>query len=153
MISSALIYWTLSNNSLIQRTWMFRLRITTQPWITFILLTIHYNSRWANHTPSAAALFNQDLRVAKREKRRLERMFRKSHLTVHRQLFMEACSRYNRMIDSVKSDYFRAKIDQAGNHRLFKPVDWLFTLGSPVLPTIYDSLNSMYKGFGTWGMS
>ena len=40
--SSAVIYWTLSNNSLIQRTWMFRLRIMTQPWTTFILLTIHY---------------------------------------------------------------------------------------------------------------
>ena len=117
LISSALIYWTLSNNSLIQRTWMFRLRITTQPWTTFILLNIHYNSRWANHTPRAAALFNQDLRVAKREKRRLERMFRKSHLSVHRQLFMKACSRYNRILDSVRSDYVRAKIDQAGKHR------------------------------------
>ena len=40
--SSAVIYWTLSNNSLIQGTWMFRLRIMTQPWTTFILLTIHY---------------------------------------------------------------------------------------------------------------
>ena len=58
---------------------------------------------------------------------------------------MEACSRYNRMLDSVKSDYFKAKIDQAGNRRLFKPVDWLFTLGSPGLPTIYDSLDSLSK--------
>jgi len=38
-----------------------------------------------------------------REKRRLERIFRKSHPTVHRQLFMEACSRYNSMLDSVTS--------------------------------------------------
>ena len=51
--------------------------------------------------------------VAKSEKRRLERMFRNSHLTVHRQLFM---------LDSVKSDYFKAKIDQVGNHRLFKTI-------------------------------
>ena len=51
--------------------------------------------------------------VAKSKKRRLERMFRNSHLTVHRQLFM---------LDSVKSDYFKAKIDQVGNHRLFKTI-------------------------------
>ena len=35
-------------------------------------------------------------------------------------LFMEPCS---------KSDYFKAKIDKAGNHRLFKTVDRLFTSG------------------------
>ena len=69
-----------------------------------------------------------------REKRRLDRIFRKSHPTVHRQLFMEACS---------KSDYFKAKIDKAGNHRLFKTVDRLFTSGLPVLPTIYNSLDSL----------
>ena len=47
------------------------------------------------------------------------------------------------MLDSVKSDYFKAKIDQAGNNRLFKTDDRLFTLGSPVSPTIYDSLVSL----------
>ena len=78
-----------------------------------------------------------------REKRRLERIFRKSHLTVHRQLFIKACSRYNSMLDSVKWDYFKAKIDKAGNHRLFKTVDRQFTSGSPVLPTIYNSLDSL----------
>ena len=75
-----------------------------------------------------------------REKRRLEGIFRKSHLTVHRQLFMKACSRYNSMLDS---DYFKDKIDKAGNHRLFKTVDRQFTTGSPVLPTIYNSLDSL----------
>ena len=97
-----------------------------------------------------------------REKRRLEGIFRKSRPTVHRQLFMKACSRYNNMLDSVKSDYFKAKIDKAGNHRLFKTVDRLFTSGSPVLPTIYIILwipclkilmTFMYKGFGTSGVS
>ena len=78
-----------------------------------------------------------------REKRRLEGIFRKSHLTVHRQLLMKACSRYNSMLDSVKSDYFKAKIDKAGNQRLFKTVDRQFTSGSPVLPTIYNSLDSL----------
>ena len=74
-------------------------------------------------------------------------MFRKFHLTVHRQLFMETCSRYNRTLDSVKSDYFKAKIDQAGNHKPFKTVDRLFTSGSLVLPTINDSLESSSENF------
>ena len=47
---------------------------------------------------------------------------------------MEPCS---------KSDYFKAKIDKAGNHRLFKTVDRLFTSGLPDLPTIYNSLDSL----------
>ena len=104
----------------------------------------HYppQTRWVNHRPRAT-WFNQDLRVARREKGRLERMLRKSHLTVHRQLFMEACSRYNRMLDSVKLGYFKAKIDQVGNYRLFKTVHRLFTSGSPVLQNIYDSLESL----------
>ena len=51
------------------------------------------------------------------------------------------------MLDSVESDYFKAKIDQAGNHRLFKTVDRPFTSGSLVLPTIYDSLDSWAKNF------
>ena len=55
-----------------------------------------------------------------RETRRLERIFMKSHPTIHGLLFMEACSRYNSMLDSVKTDYFKAKIDKAGNQRLFK---------------------------------
>ena len=60
---------------------------------------------------------------------------------------MEPCSRYNRMLDSVKSDYFKAKIHQAGNHKLFKTVEQLFTSGSPVLPTINDSLESSPENF------
>ena len=51
------------------------------------------------------------------------------------------------MLDSVKSDYFKAKIDQAGNHKLFKTVDRLFTSGSPVLPTICNSLDSLSENF------
>ena len=47
---------------------------------------------------------------------------------------MEPCS---------KSDYFKAKIDKAGNHRLFKTVDRLFISGLPDLPTIYNSLDSL----------
>ena len=82
-----------------------------------------------------------------REKRRLERIFRKSHPTIQGQLFMEACLRYNSMLDSVKSDYFKAKIDKAGNHRLFKTVDRLFTSGLPVLLTIYNSLDSLSENF------
>ena len=76
--------------------------------------------------------------VAKREKRRQERMFRKSHLTVHRQLFM---------LDSVKSDYFKAKIDQVGSHRLFKTIIDCSLQDHSVLPTIYDSLDSLSENF------
>ena len=65
------------------------------------------------------------------------------------------------MLDSVKLDYFKAKIDQVGNKRLFKTIIDCSPQDHSVLPTIYDSLDSlseilmtlMYKGFGTSGMS
>ena len=79
-----------------------------------------------------------------REKRRLEGICRKSHLTVHRQLFMKACSRYNSMLDSVKSDYFKAKIDKAGNHRLFKTVDRQFMWSFPRFDTQSSLVYSLY---------
>ena len=66
-------------------------------------------------------------------------------------LFMEACS---------KSEYVKAKIDKAGNHRLFKTVNRLFTSGqfyqlSKILwiPCLKIWMTFMYKGFGTSGVS
>ena len=128
LISSALIYWTLSNNLLIQKD----LHVSVEDYNT--ALNIH------RLFYSLSTIDRERLGlVAKREKRRLDKMFRKSHLTVHRQLFM---------LDSVKSDYFKAKIDQVGNHRLFKtiidcsPQDHRFYHA-----TIYDSLDSLSENF------
>ena len=51
------------------------------------------------------------------------------------------------MLDSVKSDYFKAKIDQVGNHRLFKTIIDCSPQDHPVLSTIYDSLDSLSENF------
>ena len=77
LISSALIYWTLSNNLLIQKD----LHVSVEDYNTALnIQRLFY---------SLSTIDRERLGlVAKREKRRLDKMFRKSHLTVHRQLFM-----------------------------------------------------------------
>ena len=56
-------------------------------------------TRVVNHRPWAP-WYNEDLREAKREKRRAERKFRKTKLTVNKQMYIEACERYNRLLEN-----------------------------------------------------
>ena len=52
------------------------------------------------------------------------------------------------MLDSVKSDYFKAKIDQVGSHRLFKTIiDCSSQDHRFYHATIYDSLDSLSENF------
>ena len=48
-------------------------------------------SRWITHRPFAPR-YNDDLRLGKRIKRRVEHMFRKTGLEVHKGIFRQACN-------------------------------------------------------------
>lgn len=91
-------------------------------------------TRLVNHRPWAP-WYNDALREAKRAKRRMERKYRKSHLTVDKQLFTESCERYNRMLEKYKIDYYKDKIKQADNNKLFRLVENLFQKNNKVLPS------------------
>ena len=69
-------------------------------------------SQWVKHLPHAPR-YSDDLRQVKHEKRRLERKYRKSGLTVDKQLFEDKCLEYNVLIDSCKKNYYKSKIEQA----------------------------------------
>ena len=145
LISSALTYWTLSNNLLIQKD----LHVSVEDYNTALnIQRLFY---------SLSTIDQERLGlVAKREKRRLDKMFRKSHLTVHRQLFM-----LDSALDSVKSDYFKAKIDQVttGYLKLLSTVHLRitgFTMQPSMIlwiPCLKISITLMYLGFGTSGVS
>lgn len=73
------------------------------------------SSTYNNHVPMItrsikycphAPWFTDELRNVKREKRRLERRFRKSALTVHRLMFEAKCSEYKNLLEQSKTKYY-----------------------------------------------
>ncbi|VDI70250.1 Hypothetical predicted protein [Mytilus galloprovincialis] len=67
--------------------------------------------------------YTDDLRVAKRNRRKAERRMRKTKLTIHRQMFRESCITTNQLLIKCKKDYFSSKVSEIGHdqkqlHRL-----------------------------------
>ena len=60
------------------------------------------------------AWYNDDLRDAKQERRRLERTWRKSKLEVHKQMFREQCKLVNDMLLYAKTTFYSEKIRAFG---------------------------------------
>ena len=105
-------------------------------------------TRWIRHHPQAP-WYDDNLRQAKRDKRRLERKFRKSGLTVDKQQFELKCSEYNSLLETSKRNFFKSRIEQADRNQLFKLVDGLFSVNTTVLPP-YDSLEQLTGDFNAF---
>ena len=82
--------------------------------------------------------YNTDLEAAKRLKRKLERKWLKSKLTVDLQIYRDQCAKLNKLLLYHKKDYFSNKVvecgsDQRALHKLAKK-----QMGkglSPILPS------------------
>ena len=76
---------------------------------------------------------NAEILEAKRVRRRYERRWRKSSLTVHRQAFKTSCEDVKKKIRESKSTYFIKQIDACGKdqRKLFKIVNNLLGRGKP----------------------
>ena len=105
-------------------------------------------TRVVNRRPWAP-WYNEDLREAKREKRRAERKFRKTKLTVSKQMYIEACERYNRLLENCKTSYYKNKIEGADRNRLFCLVNSLFKTSKNILPT-HNSREVLADEFNTY---
>ncbi|WAR04637.1 LOW QUALITY PROTEIN: hypothetical protein MAR_020006, partial [Mya arenaria] len=64
------------------------------------VITIRPNTPW----------YNDSLRAAKRNRRKAERKMRKSNLTVHTEIYKEACIIYNKLMLQTKKDYYSSKL-------------------------------------------
>ena len=75
-------------------------------------VTLRPPSRW----------YNETIRTAKQRRRQKERMWRKTGLTVHREIFLEERNRVNEFIIQAKRAYYRNAITDCGNDtkRLFR---------------------------------
>ena len=97
-------------------------------------------SRWVKHRPHAPG-YSDDFRQVKHEKRRLEGKYRKSGLTVDKQLFEDKCLEYNVLIDSCEKNYYKSKIEQADRNQLLGLTYRLFTTPSSNCPYMNRLIN------------
>ncbi|CAC5390090.1 unnamed protein product [Mytilus coruscus] len=66
--------------------------------------------------------YSDDLKAAKRDKRKAERKWRDSKLEVHHQIFKEKCRTVGKLLYIAKETYYSSKIENCGNDhkQLFK---------------------------------
>ncbi|KXJ26070.1 hypothetical protein AC249_AIPGENE6488 [Exaiptasia diaphana] len=92
------------------------------------------------HRP-CAKWYSDELRHEKRLKRRLERRYRKSGLTVDKQILDDQTAKYNNLLEATKTDYYRLKINASDRNQLFSLIDK--RLKPTALPTnIMQSISS-----------
>ena len=92
-----------------------------------------------------------EIAEAKRSRRRAERLWRSSKLTVHRQMFQSARSKVSLMITSAKRTYLQNKIlDSSTSKQFFSIInDLLGSLSNSPLPSSYklSELPSVFSSF------
>lgn len=97
-------------------------------------VTLHPTTPW----------YTEEVRVAKREKRRAEKVWRKTKLCVHRDIYNEKRLHANRLVNKAKRDYYHGKVVEAhGDQKeLFQIV---MTLMNKRKQTIYPTCHSLQE--------
>ena len=72
-----------------------------------------------------APWYTESLRAAKQEKRRRERKWLKSGLTVDKESFKEKCSEYQQQLLSTKTEFHSREVADANQRDLFRVIDRL----------------------------
>ena len=90
------------------------------------LITVRPDAEW----------YNDSIREAKQERRRVERQWRRTKLTVHREIFIDRRTRVNELIDAAKVDHYKTMINdcQDNTRQLFRVVNKL--LGRKTTPPL-----------------
>jgi len=80
--------------------------------------------------------YNDEIDQAKKVRRKYEQQWRKSKLTVHREMYVEQRKKVNTLIDKAKANYFENKIAECPDQKtLFRIVDdMLHRKGKELLP-------------------
>ena len=83
------------------------------------MITIHPDAPW----------IDDGIKEQKREKRKAERKWRKTNLTVHREIYTEQRNKLSAMITESKKDYYQQQISDSTSSQsaLFKTVDELLS--------------------------
>ena len=92
---------------------------------------------------------NEKIKNAKRRRRRMERRWRKTRLTVHREAYKAEKDNFQTLLDEEKAMYFKTKIEdcEGDQKQLFSLVNNLLGKGkSSALPT-HDNLGDLVNSF------
>jgi exonuclease III len=86
---------------------------------------------------------------AKKRRRRFERKWRKSKLTVHREIYEQERDAVKEMIQSEKSHYYNEKVEECegDQKKLFSIVDKLLNKNQPSAMPQHDSVESLVNSF------
>ena len=96
-----------------------------------------------------APWYNQDIAEAKKLRRKLERKWRRTKLTVDREIFKEQKNQVNMLIRRACTQYFKEKVDDCGGDQrsLFKIVDQVLRKNPPSPSTDNITAESMSRFF------
>ena len=91
-----------------------------------------------------------ELRHAKHARRRAEKVWRRTKLTVHRKLFRKQCNAVNKLMISTKKTFFSAKIRDCSKDQkqLFKLTSHLMGNTGQVILPIHESAEQLANMYG-----
>ena len=93
--------------------------------------------------------YTSEIHVARRLRRKYERMWRKSKLEVHRGLYVDQRKVVNDLLDSLKVEHYRSEFEYADSKTIFKKVKSLLNQGATVLPD-HTSAQDLSNSFATF---
>ena len=94
-----------------------------------------------------APWFTSEIAEAKRACRKAERKFRRTKLTIHKQLFQEAQEHLHSLIDHAKQEHFSSKVESSDQKSLFKVVNTLMNKSKSTKLPSYDSPKELADRF------
>ena len=105
-------------------------------------ITILPNTKW----------YSKELHTSKREKRKAERVWRRTNLEIHRQIYREKCLLISKLLFRSKQDYYLTSILECGNDtkRLFKLTGKLLGNNTDVILPTSDNDCDLANRFGNY---
>ena len=95
------------------------------------------------HTP----WFTDDLRELRREKRRCERKYLSTRLTVDKHIYQEICRKYNHSLKATKDSFNKKKVDASNHKQIFNFGDEVFNIKCATTLPKHDSLEALARTF------
>lgn len=105
--------------------------------------------KWITLRPNAP-WFNDELHSAKQEKRRAERRYVSTGLEIHKQIYSDCCKSYNKLLTSVKTDFYNTKISSVDQSQLFKLVSQFFHSNKNIPLPKHETLESLVDDFNNF---
>jgi hypothetical protein len=99
---------------------------------------------------SHAPWYTGEIKAAKRECRRAERKWRRTQLTVHKEIYISASQNVSLLIDQAKRSHYGSKVKAANQKSLFKLANSLLNKPRDMALPLYDSAKDLATRFNNF---